>query len=98
MRFAQFAFTQFAFAWGGFWVGAVSAPLFAGCASPNLEVEAAASRARASIYLLDECAVGHPCDPAIVRAIERPQLCSAEGTLARAGATMPDGGVQCPPR
>ena len=62
----------------------------ASCAGPDLDGAAAASRVRASAFLLDECRDGGPCDPAKVRALERPLLCSAAAEVARHGG---DAGV-----
>ena len=67
----------------------------ASCAGPDLDGAAAASRVRASAFLLDECrADGGPCSPAMVRALERAQLCSAAAEVARHGGDAGVGGCR----
>ena len=67
------------------------------CGCADLDGPAAVARARASRYLLDECAEGHPCEAAQVRALERAQLCSAAAEAARHGLDAGTGGVECRP-
>lgn len=78
---------------------------FVGCGGPSwtaADTKSATDAVHLAISAEDLCAEGALdaglCTPALVRAVQRPEICSLSSMLYRHGADVPDAGFACKPK